>query len=72
MANRRATAMVVTVVALAIVQIVYEDVLVFLGATGGRTFADSPFVLVGVPLLIFLLLASILFGWAILTDEELG
>ena len=63
--------MVGAVVALALLQIVYEDVLVFLGATGGSTFTNSPLVLVGVPLLIFVLMASILFGWAILTDEGL-
>lgn len=63
--------MVGAVVALTLLQIVYEDVLVFLGATGGRTFTNSPVVLVGVPLLIFVLLAGILLGWAILTDERL-
>ena len=63
--------MVGAVVALALLQIVYEDVLVFLGATGGRAFTSSPVLLVGVPLLIFVLLAGILFGWAILTDEGL-
>ena len=63
--------MVGAVVALALLQIVYEDVLVFLGATGSPAFTNSPIVLVGIPLLIFVLLAGILFGWAILTDEGL-
>ena len=59
------------VIALAVLQIVYEDVLVFLGATGGGTPVSSPYVLVGIPLVIFLLLAGLLYGWAILGSDSL-
>jgi len=64
-------AMVAAVVALAVIQIAYEDVLVFLGATSGGSASLPPMVLVGVPLVLFVLLAGVLLGWAILTDEGL-
>jgi len=67
----RATAFVGAAVLLAIAQIAYEDVLFFLGATGASAGGISPFVLVAIPLLLFLLLAGLLFGWAILTDDSL-
>ena len=73
MASRRARALVGTVALLAVAQIVYEDVLVFLGATGtlDPATAASPSVLVGVPLALFLALSGTLLGWAILTSETL-
>jgi len=71
MPPRRATALVAAVVALAILQILYEDVLVFVGATGGSLGTTSPALLVAVPLAIFLALAGLLYGWAILSDDTL-
>ena len=73
MASRRAQAVVGTVALLAIAQIAFEDVLLFLGATGTAPPAllNSPYVLVGVPLALFLALAGTLLGWAILTSETL-
>ena len=73
MASRRGKALVASVTLLAVAQIAYEDVLVFLGATGaaGPGVADSPYVLVGVPLVLFLALAGTLLGWAIATSETL-
>lgn len=67
----RATAFVGVAVVLAVAQVVYEDVLFFLGATGTSAGTLAPWVLVTVPLLLFLLLAGLLFGWAILTDDSL-
>lgn len=73
MASRRGTMLVAFVVVLAVVQILVEDVLVFLGATGTAApgFLYSPYALVGVPMVLFLLLAGVLLGWAILSDETL-
>ena len=73
MVSRRGRVLVATVGLLAVAQIAYEDVLVFLGATGGAppTVLDSPYVLVGVPLALFLAMAGILLGWAILTSKSL-
>lgn len=73
MKRSRGTALVVFVVLIAIVQIAIEDVLVFLGATGtgGPAFLRSPYVMVGVPMVLFLLLAGTLLGWAILTSTSL-
>ena len=73
MASRRAQALVATVALLAVAQVVYEDVLVFLGATGtaGQGVTLPPHVLVGVPLVLFLALAGTLLGWAILTSDSL-
>lgn len=73
MASRRGTMLVAFVVVLAVVQIFVEDVLVFLGATGTDApgFLNSPYVLVGVPMVLFLLIAGVLLGWAILSDDTL-
>lgn len=73
MMRRRAQALVAAVVLLAVAQIAIEDVLVFVGATGTSVppIMDSPYVLVGVPLALFLALSGTLLGWAILTSETL-
>lgn len=73
MPSRRATALVGVVVAIAVVQIFVEDVLLFFGATGatGPTILSSPVVLIGVPFVLFLALAGILLGWAILESKSL-
>ena len=70
MASRRRKAFVSVVALLALAQIAYEDVLVFLGATGSGASLPT-WVLVGVPLVLFLALAGTLLGWAILTSETL-
>jgi hypothetical protein len=69
--RRRGTIQVGGVLVITVIQIAYEDVLVYLGATGGPTPVRSPFVLVAIPLLIFWLLAGLLFGWAILGSDTL-
>lgn len=71
MPGRRGTMLVGGVVVLALVQVVYEDLLFFAGATGAAPVTSSPYVLVGVPLVLFLLLAGLLYGWAITTSETL-
>lgn len=60
------------VVALAVAQIVVEDVIVFLGATGtaGPAVLRSPFVMVAIPFVIFLLLVGTLFAWALTSGDE--
>lgn len=64
--------MVAFVVAIAVVQIAVEDVVVFLGATGsGSAVPGSPVVMVAVPFVLFLLLAGVLYAWAIGTDDTL-
>lgn len=73
MASTRFRVLVGVVVSLAALQIVYEEVLVYLGATGALPpgLQDSPFVMVAVPLAIALALVGILFGAAILHADTL-
>lgn len=64
--------MVGVVVAIAVVQVAVEDVVVFLGATrSGSPLLGSPALMVGLPFVLFLLLAGVLYGWAIGTDDTL-
>lgn len=71
MSRQRATALVSFVVAVAAVQVVAEDVVVFLGATGAldRAGIGTPYVMVAVPYVLFLLLFGALFTWALAGDE---
>lgn len=73
MPSTRLTVLVGVVAVLAVLQIAYEEVLVFLGATGTLPpgLRDSPFVMVAVPLAIALALVAILFGAAILHADTL-
>lgn len=73
MKRSRGTALVAFVIVLAIAQIAVEDILVFLGATGTAAPAvlRSPSVMVGIPMVLFLVLAGTLLGWAILTSTTL-
>lgn len=70
MASSRAKVLVGTVVALAVVQVFVEDVLVFVGATGGGTGAVPPLVYVVVPGAISLLLVGLLLGWGLLSPAR--
>jgi|GEM_PF-6718134 len=73
MPSRRATALVGFVVVVAAVQIVLEDVIIFFAATGspGPQFLASPALLIALPFVLFLLLAGVLYAWAIGTDDTL-
>lgn len=67
MAQPRGVALVAVVVALALAQILVEDAIVFLGATGAVApgVTDSPYVMIAVPYVLFLLLAGVLWAWAL-------
>ncbi|MEF8757539.1 MAG: hypothetical protein V5A33_04815 [Halobacteriales archaeon] len=73
MASRRLLALAGVVLALAIAMIVYEDILLFLEATGTLPagFADSPFLLVAIPFTLAVTLVLVLFGAALLNAETL-
>lgn len=74
MARSRGTALVAVVVALAVAGILVEDVIVFLGATGTQPpgVLDSPFVLVVLPFVLFLLLAGVVWAWALSGEDQRG
>ena len=67
MARLRGPTLVGVVVALAAAQVLVEDVIVFLGATGAVApgVTDSPAVMIAVPFVLFLLLAGTLWAWAL-------
>lgn len=71
MARPRSAVLVGVIVALAVAQILVEDVIVFLGATGtgGSGALNSPVLLVGVPFVLFLLLAGVVWAWALAGDD---
>lgn len=73
MQTGRATALVGFVVVVAVVQIALEDVVIFFAATGspGPEVLGSPVLLIAVPFVLFLLLAGVLYAWAIGTDDTL-
>lgn len=73
MASTRLGALAGVVVTLAALQLVYEEVLVFLGATGALPtgLRDSPFVMVAIPLFIAVALVVVLMGAAILEADTL-
>lgn len=72
MTSRRARALVAFVLAIAVVQIALEDILIFVGATRrGLSLLSSPIVMIALPFVLFLLLAGVLYGWAIGTDDTL-
>lgn len=73
MAPHRLKAVAAFVVALGLIQVLVEDVLVFLGATGMAPagLASSRHVMLGIPLAIALLLVVVLIGGAILTADDL-
>lgn len=70
MTSRRATALVSFIAVVAIAQVIVEDVIVFLGATGAADpgVLTSPLLLIGLPFVLFLLVAGAVFAWA-LTGE---
>lgn len=68
MVSRRA--LVGVVLALAVVQVLFEDALVFVGATGGDTGSIPPVVYVAVPGAISLLLFVVLFGSALVASDR--
>lgn len=74
MARSRGTTLVAVVVALAVAGILIEDAIVFLGATGGRPpgALNSPFVLVVLPFVLFLLLAGVVWAWALSGEVRRG
>lgn len=72
MASDRAKVLGGAVVALALVQVFVEDVLVFLGATGGAPGSIPPLVYVVIPAAISLLLVVVLLGWALFSAELAG
>lgn len=63
--------MAIVVVVLAVAQIAVEDVIVFLGATGAVTprLLNSPYVLVLLPFGLFLLLAGVIWAWALGSED---
>ncbi len=67
MARLRGATLVGVVVAIAVAQILVEDAIVFLGATGAVApgVTDSPLVMIAVPFVLFLLLAGVLWAWAL-------
>lgn len=71
MARPRGTILVAVVVCLAVAQILVEDVIVFLGATGAVApgVTDSPLVMIAVPFVLFLALAGVLWAWALGGDD---
>lgn len=71
MVRSRGTALVAVVVGLAIAQIFVEDVIVFLGATGAVApgVTDSPYVMIAVPFVLFLVLVGVLWAWALGGDD---
>jgi len=73
MASTRAKALVAFVVVLAFLQVAFEDIVVFLGATGGipAGVTRSPAAMVAVPLLISTLLLVALVGGALLHTDTL-
>lgn len=73
MATTRLKALVGGILALAFLQVTFENVVVFLGATGQGSSGSvaAPYVLVGVPLLISLVLLCVLVGGAIWTEDVL-
>ncbi len=66
MSSRMLRVLVVVVAALAVVQIAFEELIVFLGATGALppVLSDSPLVLVAIPFTIAVSLLVILLGAA--------
>ena len=71
MANpTRRTLLVGVVVSLAIIQITFEDVLVFVAATGQAT-PGSPRVFIGISLVLAVVLIVLTVGVGILTDDTL-
>ena len=73
MASTRLKALAGVVVALGLLQILFEDVVVFLGATGALPtgIAGSPFVMVAVPLAISVTLVLVLLGAALWHSDTL-
>ena len=73
MPSRRAMTLVGFVVAIGVVQIALEDVIIFFAATGspGLRFLGSPAIMIAFPFVLFLLLAGVLYTWAIGTDDTL-
>lgn len=73
MAPHRLKAVAAFVVALGLVQVLVEDVLVFMGATGVAPawLASSRYVFLGVPMVVATLLIVVLIGGAILTADDL-
>lgn len=71
MTNSRPKALVGVVLALALIQVTFENLVVFLGATGqGLSGAlASPYVLAGIPLFISLVLLCVLVGAAIRSGD---
>lgn len=71
MARPRGAVLVGVVVTLAVAQILVEDIILFLGATGtgGLGVLDSPVLLVGLPFVLFLLLAGVVWAWALAGDD---
>lgn len=70
MERRRATVLVGFVAALAVTQIFLEHLVVFLGVTGtvGQRWLQSPYVVIAVPYVLFLLLVGAVFTWALTRD----
>lgn len=73
MSTRRGSMFVGVVLILALIQVGVVNTLLFVETTGTNQggVLGSPFVLVGVPLGIFVVLAGLLFSWAILTADTL-
>lgn len=70
MERRRATDLVGFVAVLAVAQIFLENLIVFLGLTGivGQRSLQSPYVIIAVPYVLFLLLVGAVFTWALTSD----
>lgn len=62
----RARALLGAVITLTLLQVFFEDAVVFLGATRGASSSLSPIVYVAVPAIISLLLIALLLGGALL------
>lgn len=73
MTSFRMKAVAVFVVAMALLQILFEDIMMFFATTrsGPPSIMNSPYVMVGIPLVISLSLLAVLIGGAIIHSETL-